>query len=135
MEKNAIINNDYLETRRDKCDSIIVSASEKNFNDVFLNEKKWEPIKIATDRVSQIKFIYLYQKKPISAVTYYAKVREIIPHLTEKGKFTVIFEGEPIQLESPIPLGSVQSKAPQNPRYIKSEVAQKAKTTDDLFDY
>jgi hypothetical protein len=124
-----------LVDRRDLCDSIIVSSGEQNFNEIFLGQNQWGPIKVSENRLSQIKYLFLYQRKPVSCVTHYAKVKSIIPDEIEKGKFRVLFEGEPVALDKEITLGQNPSKAPQNPRYIKYEIAMEAKNTDELFDY
>lgn len=124
-----------LVDRRSKCDSIIVSSGEENFRELFLGKNQWGPIKVSFERLRQIKYLFLYQKKPVSCVTHYAKVKDIVPHEHDKRKYTVNFEGEPVELEKEITLGQNPSKAPQNPRYIKFDIAMSANNTDELFDY
>lgn len=124
-----------LINRRNLCDSVIVSSGEESFQKLFLDQNKWGPIKFSEERIDQIKYLFLYQRKPISCVTHYAKVQKIVPDENTKGKFTVLFAGEAIELEKEITLGNNPSKAPQNPRYIKYDIAMKAKNTDELFDY
>lgn len=116
-------------------DTIIVPANEEGFNRVFLGEDSWHSIRINESRIKDIKYIAAYQTAPISAITYYAKVKDII-NSDEKGqedKKKIIFDGKAIKLEKPIYLGKDYKMAVQGPRYDNLQNILSADTLSELF--
>lgn len=113
-------------------DTIVVPAQEDGFQKVFLGENRWYEIRIHQSMIPRIKYIASYRVAPISAVTHWAPVKNIMPW-ENTGKFVVNFaesakEIEPINL---VPKSRV--KAPQASRYASFARLQQAKTLDDLF--
>ena len=115
-------------------DTIVVPAQEEGFRLVFLGEHRWWPVRMARrmTRLGAIKYIAVYQVAPISAVTHWALIRNILPWEVP-GKFVINF-AEPAWKIRPICLvkgGGVT--APRAPRYTSFKKLQKAITLDDLF--
>ena len=61
-------------------DTIVCPAQKEGFNDVFLRENRWFKIRINPERIPKIKYIAMYESKPIAAITYVGKVKEIKPY-------------------------------------------------------
>lgn len=57
---------------------------------MFLGEDCWYSIRISGGMLEKIKYIAVYQKAPVSAVTHYAPVNRIEPY-GEDGKYKLIF--------------------------------------------
>ncbi len=118
--------------RRARCDTIVVPAREEGFKKVFLGENRWHAIRIGAAMKDKIKYIASYEKSPISAITYVAKVKEIRPY-KDTGKYEVIFEAPAIKIE---PIKLHDSKlSPQGPVYIEYEKLKVSKTLDELLKY
>lgn len=113
-------------------DTVVVPARLDGFNDVFLGQREWRAIRVRQTRLSQLKYIAAYQVQPVSAVTHFATVRRLEPYGIE-GKYRVVFDGEPIPLEHPIPFGDAPKGAMQSPRYTTLAKLKTAQTLADLF--
>ena len=50
-----------------------------NFEETFLGEKRWYPVRINPKRIPYLKYIAIYVTSPVSAVTHYGKVAFIEP--------------------------------------------------------
>ena len=113
-------------------DTVVVPARLSGFKEVFLGENRWYAIRIHASMAEQIKYIAAYQVKPISAITYIAKVSSIQPW-QDTGKVVVNFS------ESATPLGPIKLvkggkvSAPQGIRYTSHQKLNSAKTLDDAF--
>lgn len=113
-------------------DTVVVPARLSGFKEVFLGENRWYAVRIHASMTEQIKYIAAYQVKPISAVTYIAKVSSI-QRWQESGKVVLNFS-EPATPIGPIKLvkgGKVL--APQGIRYTSRQKLESAKTLDDAF--
>lgn len=113
-------------------DTIVVPAREKGFQEVFIGENCWRPIRIHSSMIPKIKYIAAYQAAPVSAITHIAEV-ESIERWKDSNKYILRFmkpanKIEPIKL---VPKGMV--KALQNMRYTSMERIKNAKTLDDAF--
>lgn len=116
----------------DELDTIVVSANEDGFNDVFLGEDCWYSIRISSAMIDRIKYIAAYQTAPISAITYYAEVFKIEKY-KDTGKYMVMFKSKAISI-GPISLGAKkQGLAPQAPRYTTFKRLRQAKTLVEVF--
>jgi hypothetical protein len=113
-------------------DTIVVPAREQGFKEVFIGENRWYEVLINSNMINDIKYIAVYRKAPISAVTHFAKVRNIEPW-EDSGKYVVNFEGSAKEIEhiKLVPQGKV--RAPQSRRYTSFEKLQNSKNMDDLF--
>ena len=133
---NQNINQDVLADLSESAleDTIIVPAREMGFNTVFLGQNQWYDIRISQSRMRNLKYIAVYQVAPVSAITYYAKIKEIVDSDNVHGYKKIIIEGEPIKLEKPIRLGDNTFLAPQGSRYTFISRLLNAFTLEDLFD-
>ncbi len=134
---NQNINQDVLADLSESAleDTIIVPAREMGFNTVFLGQNQWYDIRISQSRMRNLKYIAVYQVAPVSAITYYAKIKEIVDSDNVHGYKKIIIEGEPIKLEKPIRLGGDNTfLAPQGSRYTFISRLLNAFTLEDLFD-
>jgi hypothetical protein len=113
-------------------DTLVVPARLAGFNEVFLGENRWYAVRIHPSMLKQIKYVAAYQVKPISAITYIAKVASIEPWGGD-GKYALNFS-EPA---APIgPIGLVKDgevSAPQGIRYTSQQKLVSAKSLDDAF--
>lgn len=119
-----------------KIDTILVAAEESGFKREFLGNNCWYAVAISSNMLNKIKYIAVYQKKPIKAVTYYAEVNHIEPY-EDSGKYILYFNGKAKKLRRPIPLNPKNpNKTPQGRVYtsINKILDANSKTTvDDLF--
>ena len=113
-------------------DTIVCAARDEGFNEVFLTENRWFAITINPIRIPKIKYIAMYEVKPISAIRYVGKVKEIKPY-KNSGKYEVILEGPATKIK-PIKLSSENPNlAPQAPRYTIKTLIDKASKLEDIF--
>ena len=113
-------------------DTIVCPAQKEGFNDVFLRENRWFEIRINPVRIPKIKYIAMYESKPIAAIRYVGKVKEIKPY-KNSGKYEVILEGPATKIK-PIKLSSENPNlAPQAPKYTIKTLIDKASTLEDIF--
>jgi len=112
-------------------DTIVVPAQKEGFEEVFLGKNCWYAIRISGGMLPKIKWVAAYQTKPISAVTYLAKVSRIQPY-GESGKYKLIFAGKAQRIKR-IPLGRAPRGTMQGPRYTTKEKLLRAKKLMDAF--
>ncbi len=116
----------------DSIDTVVIAAREDGFEEVFLGENRWYPLKLHAAKRAQLKYIAAYQTHPVAAITHIAKVGSIEPW-EDSGKFVINFDGaaEPV---GPITLaGCPPGKAPQPIRYTSQERLLDAKTLNDVW--
>lgn len=111
-------------------DTIIVSAREDSFYSVFLEQWCWYPIRIGSEKLASLKWIAVYQTAPVSAITHFARVDQIVDY-KDTGRYKIIFD-EPEDLEIPIALGEDRSKTLQGQRYTTLERLKMARVVEDL---
>jgi len=110
---------------------VIVPAQEESFKALFLGEHCWRSIRIAGGKLQQIRYIAVYQIKPISAVTHYAPVAEIEPY-GESGKYQLTFSGAPVEI-SHIHFDDATRSLMLGPRYTTLGKLLAAKKVTELF--
>jgi len=110
-------------------DTIVVPARREGFQQVFIQQNAWWAIKIASHRLTEIKYIAAYQSAPVSAITHWAEVSHIEPHGAE-GKYALYFKAAAQQI-SPINLEGGQH--PQAPRYTNLQRLLQAKSMSQVF--
>lgn len=111
-----------------KKDMIVVPAREDGFKKVFLGENCWRAIRLNVDKIDSIKYIAAYQKAPVSAITYLAKVKKIEEY-KHTGKYIVYFDGKPRKLHKPI---KAKNLTMQSLVYGNREALRTAKTIEDV---
>lgn len=115
-------------------DTIVVPANKNGFEQVFLGENRWYSVRISNERIPYIKYIAAYQTSPISAITHYAEVEDIVSSPYEDNKKMINFKEEAKELTECVKLG-IDSLAMQSIRYTKFEKLFKTNNIDDLFSY
>lgn len=116
--------------RHNDFDTIICPAREQGFRETFLGRNCWYAIRLSTKKTPAIKYIAAYQKRPVSAITHYARVRSIKPY-RNTGKYIVTFAGKAKKLQKPVGLGS-RKVGPQGPFFGTLKRIRAATTFDDL---
>ncbi|HHH8516442.1 TPA: PIN-like domain-containing protein, partial [Streptococcus pyogenes] len=124
--------NDF-ETEYEFNDTIIIRAKKRGFKKVFLDEKCWYSIRIDERKIPYIKYIAAYQTSPISKITHFAKVKDIVTSDEDSTKKKVIFDGVAQELSQPIPLGN-DWNALQSNRYTNFKNLYNSKNIDDLLE-
>src|SRR5699024_4174813 len=109
-------------------DTIVVPARKKGFEEVFLGQSEWYDFRINNNRINDIKYIAVYQVIPISAITHYAEIKEIVTSKNNKYKKRAIFKGPAKKLATPIELGDNPNLAVQSLRYTSFDQLLTAKT-------
>ena len=116
----------------DELDTIVVPAREDGFNEEFLNNDRWNAIRISGAMLDKIKYIAAYQVAPISGITYMSEV-EHIEKYKDTNKYIVYFKHNTTQKINKIGLGKKKGQAPQGPRYSSYKLITKAQSLDDLW--
>lgn len=57
---------------RSGIDTVVVPAREGGFKEVFLGQDRWYAVRIHPSMISQLKYVAVYRKAPLSAITHYA---------------------------------------------------------------
>lgn len=131
-------NDDVEETNNEisEIDTILVSAEENGFKEEFLGNNRWYAVQMSINMLDKLKYIAVYQKAPIKAITYYAEIANIDLY-EDTGKYIIYFNGSPKKLKRDIPLNPDNTnKAPQGRVYtnINRILNANSKTTlDDIF--
>lgn len=112
-------------------DTIVVPAHPQGFNEVFINKRMWPNLKMDTRRRNNIKFIAVYQTKPVSAITHYAEIK-CLETLETKGRFNVFLSGEVVEIE-PVRFTNADICALQGPRYTNLQLILSAKHLSRAF--
>ena len=115
-----------------KFDTIICSGNEDSFNKYFLKENKWEHIRIEYKRLNKLKYIAIYITSPVQKITHYAKILEIKPSNTFKGKYNIKIDN-PIMLKQNILLGNIHSATVRSNKYTLLSKLKCAKKYKDLY--
>lgn len=112
-------------------DTIVVPAHPNGFDEVFVGRAMWPNLKIDKRRLSDVQFIAVYQTKPVSAITHYAKIKQFKP-LERVGRYDVTFAGHPIPI-NPVKFTPADICALQGPRYTRLELLLKASSLSRAF--
>lgn len=107
-EKDIDVKRLLEEERASKFDTVILSSTERGFEETFLGEKEspcWYPCRISDEREQGLHYIAIYRGQPISAITHYAKIKEF-KYDPDRGHKVCYFDGSPIELPNKIILGS-----------------------------
>lgn len=118
-------------------DTIIVPAEDEGFQNVFINKNCWYAVSIGINMLDKIKYIAVYRKSPIKAITHIAEISYMDVYDDNTGKYIIYFKKPAVELKRKIPLNPENTnKAPQNRVYTninKILNANKNTTLDDIF--
>ena len=112
----------------DDIDTMVAPAREEGFKRVFLGQKEWYAVKIASSVIPKLKYLAMYEVSPVKAIRWVGKIESIQPY-EDTGKYKIILSE--ISKIDPIKLGN-PNYAPFGPRYTTYELLQKAKDLGDL---
>ncbi len=129
---------EYREEKRNlielkEVDTIVCPAREEGFKHAFLGNDAWWAIRISPTIIPQLKYIAMYEVKPVSAIQWIGKIKDngILPY-KNTGKYIVQVEEkrkiEPINLDK-----DKKGVAPQSSRYTTYEKLLTAKKISDLW--
>lgn len=120
----------------EELNTILVAAYEDGFQSEFLENNRWYAVSIGINRIDALKYIAVYQKRPVKAITYYAEIKNIELY-NDSGKYIIYFKDKAKKLKQQIPLNPKNpNKAPQGRVYtnINRILNANANTTlDDIF--
>ena len=114
-------------------DTIVCAAREAGFKDAFLDKSAWWAIRISPSLIPQLKWIAMYESRPVQAIRWIGKIQEngIKPYKST-GKYIIAVEQktqiDPIKLDS-----NKRGVAPQSPRYTTYAKLRNAKSLSDLW--
>ena len=91
-----------------------------------------KPYDLFSSPVPSLKYIAIYRGAPVSAITHYAKIKEIT-YSKEKKCNVCYFEGAPIKLPHDIVLGSKSGCFFRGAKYTSIESLLNATTADDII--
>lgn len=112
----------------DDIDTMVAPAKEEGFQRVFIDQKEWYAVRIASSVIPRLKYLAMYEVSPVMAIRWVGKIESIQPY-EDTGKYK-IYLSEITKIE-PIKLGNPQY-TPYGPRYTTFELLQKAKDLGDL---
>jgi len=125
------MNADKVKAKREELDTIVVPSHPKGFEEVFLGQSRWPNLKIDCSRLVSVKFIAVYQTKPISAITHYAEIASF-SRLEKAGRFDITFSGKPQKLV-PVKFTAADVCAVQGPRYTNLNLVLEATNLTSAF--
>lgn len=111
-------------------DTIVVPASPEGFQNVFLGQQCWYSFKLSKRAHEELQYIAVYQTRPISAITHFAKIERI--ELRQDKKYIAYLEKGTTREIGPIRYDHGALTAIQSPRYFNLEMIKKSKSLRDL---
>ena len=111
-------------------DTLVVPASPAGFQRVFLGEECWHSFKLSRQALKDLKYICVYQTRPVSAITHLAEIDKI-EKFSEK-KYGAKFKKGTIREIGPIRYDHGALTAIQSPRYFSILDILNAKSLRDL---
>ena len=133
-EMGLSVKEEIEEVKRRKNNTVIFSSVDRGFEETFMGEKEipcWYPCTCSSERLANLKYIAIYRGAPISAITHYAKIKEI-KFSSEKNCNVCYFDGEPIELPNKIGLGSKPGCFFRGPKYTSIESMLNATDADEI---
>lgn len=135
-EFNIDVDNDIYENKKleseSKFDTVIFPAHNDGFESTFLVENCWYPVRVNENKIPFISYVAIYRAAPVSAITHFAKVKSIAQYKGTDKKI-IYFEGNPIELKTPIKLGDINASSMRSPRYTTKDKLLKSKIIKELF--
>ncbi len=112
-------------------DTIVCPAFEDGFKHAYIENNAWWAIRISQKARDQLRYLAIYEKKPVMAVQHYAEIDRIEPY-KDSGKFIVYLKNKkkirPIEMDK-----GKKGVAPQASRYTTLAKLLKAKKLSELW--
>lgn len=115
-------------------DTIVCPAKDDGLNNAFIAKNAWWAVRIGTQNIDKLKYIALYESKPISAIRYYAKITSIEPYPDKPGKYIVKHNGDIKKLDNPVSIDANPELSLYGPRYYLLKDILSSKTLAELTD-
>ena len=113
-------------------DTVVCAAHEEGFQSAFVEQNAWWAIRLSQEARERLKYLAIYQKAPIGAVTHVAEIERIEPY-KNSGKFIVYLKNKrtvgPVKIDG----GGKRGIAPQAPRFTTMAKLQQAKKLSELW--
>lgn len=119
-----------MQQKNEVLDTLVVPATPEGFQKVFLGEQQWYAFKLSKTALNELKFLCIYQTKPVSAITHIAEIERLEIH--EDKKYRAILKPNSIVDIGPIKYNSSSLTAIQSPRYFSLQKIIQAKSLTDL---
>lgn len=113
-------------------DTVIFPGHNDGFEETFIGEHCWYPVRIHDEKISKLKYVAVYRAAPISAITHYAKI-DSFERYEDTKKRIIYFEGNAIELPKPVKLGESEAASMRSPRYTTLEKLLSSNEVKDLF--
>lgn len=113
-------------------DTIVCPAHEDGLNAIFLKQHRWYALTLKKTHLYKLKYIALYERRPISAIRYIGKIKEIRLYQNTE-KYEIILTGKPKKIKKIKLTKKDSTLALQSRRYTSKILINTAKTLDDLF--
>jgi hypothetical protein len=113
-------------------DTVVCAAHEEGFQSAFIEQNAWWAIRLSQEARERLKYLAIYQKAPIGAVTHVAEIERIEPY-KNSGKFILYLKNK--QTVGPIKIdgGGKRGIAPQAPRFTTIARVKQANKLSDLW--
>ena len=113
-------------------DTVVCPAQEWGINEVLLKEHRWYAIEIQSDKIPKIKYLAIYEKKPIKAIRYIGEVKKIQLY-QNSSKYEIVLKNKPWKIK-PIKRSKENPMlAPQSRQYTSKKLIDKAEWLEDIF--
>lgn len=112
-------------------DTIVCPAFEDGFKRAYIENDAWWAIRISQKAREQLKYLAMYEKSPVAAVSHYAEIDRIEPY-KDSGKFIVYLKNKKTIPSIKLDKGK-KGVAPQSPRFTTLQKFLSAKKLSDLW--
>ena len=121
-EAIVILNEEGIELdieANDDFDTVVFPAQMgEEQKQAFFDDREWRYVRVSKNKIPKIKYVALYVGAPQSAIHHYAKVSSNgFIYVESEDKYKICFDGDPIELPNPIPLGTTSPLAVRSPKY------------------
>lgn len=114
-------------------DTVVCAAFEEGFKHAYIENNAWWAIRLSQEAREKLKYLAIYEKWPVGAVSHYAEIERVEPY-KDSGKYKLYLKNkktiEPIKLDGPPYKRGV---APQGPRYTTIKKLLSVKKLSDLW--
>ena len=135
-EMDMSVDEEIKRQRLKKSDTVIMSAMGRGFEETFMGEKEvspcWYPFNCSSERRQNLEYIAIYRGAPISAITHYAKIKEV-RFSAEKDCDVCHLEGNPVELPVAIELGNKPACYFRGPKYTSLNSLLSASCAEDIL--
>ncbi len=115
-----------------KLDVIVCPGQDWGVEKVLLKQNRWYAVEIKREKIPDLKFLAIYEKKPVKAIRYVGKIKKIQPFENSE-KYEILLDG-PVKSIPPIKRSKKNpSMAPQDRQYTSKKLLDKAEWLEDIF--